>query len=350
MSNQVALCKGDLLIIDDLAENLRLLSEILKIAGYKVRCAVDGQTGLMAAKTSPPDLILLDVKMEEIDGYEVCKQLKSDRLTADIPIMFISAYGSIQEKIKAFGVGGVDFITKPFQAAEVIVRINNQLTLRRLQQQLIEKNQQLEQEISDRQRAEFELKQAYSALEKLAYLDGLTRVANRMYLDKFLHHEWNRAKREQESLALILCDIDYFKNYNDTYGHLVGDRCLRQIAHALSKVVQRSTDLVARYGGEEFCLVLSNTNLSGAMNIATAIQDRVQKLHICHEKSPISNYITLSLGLAAYIPSQKTSIKHLLHMADKALYQAKAAGKNQFIVAGEQVCSISHKLEVRSKI
>jgi diguanylate cyclase (GGDEF)-like protein len=330
MNNQIAF-KGDILIIDDLAENLGLLSEILKRAGYKVRRAIDGETGLMAAQTSLPNLILLDVKMEGMDGFEVCKKLKSDRLTADVPIIFLSAYGSVQEKIAAFGVGGLDFITKPFQAAEVIVRIENQLTLCRLQKELIEKNQQLEKEINDRQTAEFELKQAYSALEKLAYLDGLTRVANRMYLDKFLHHEWNRAKREREALALILCDIDYFKNYNDTYGHLLGDRCLRQIARALSKAVQRSTDLVARYGGEEFCLVLSNTNLSGAIEIATAIQNRVRKLQIPHDKSPISDRITLSLGLATYIPHPKTSIKYLVQMADKALYQAKAAGKNQFI-------------------
>jgi diguanylate cyclase (GGDEF)-like protein len=267
----------------------------------------------------------------------VCQELKSDRLTANIPVIFISAYGSVQEKIKAFGVGGLDFITKPFQAAEVIIRVENQLTLRRLQQQLIQKNEELEKEISERQKAELELKQAYSALEKLAYLDGLTRVANRMYLDKFLHHEWNRAKREQESIALVLCDIDYFKNYNDTYGHLVGDRCLRQIANALCKVVKRSTDVVARYGGEEFCIVLLNTNLSGAINVATAIQERVQELRILHQNSPIGNYVTISLGLAAYIPTEKTSFKHLIQMADDALYQAKAAGKNQFFVAQERI-------------
>ncbi len=488
--------RGDILIVDDMPDNLRLLSTMLQTRGYQVRKAINGKIALHGAHLSPPDLILLDINMPDINGYDVCKRLKADATTADIPIVFISALDQALDKVRAFEVGAVDYITKPFQVREVLVRVENQLALHRLQRQLREKNKQLELEIAVRQRAEDEvrfllsttqaiseasdfdaaleitlsqvcqligwdyseawipdetnsalqcsrgwytidprlssfrlvseglafqpgrglagrvwatqqcewledlrnsdsgfsdlslqtaglrtalgipivldgqvlavllflnkvgvaldprlialvqasatqlggliqrkkaeaiLRQANQELHRIATLDGLTQIPNRRQFDEYFAQEWRRLRRESQPLSLVICDVDHFKHYNDTYGHLAGDDCLRSLAQAMKFALRRPADLVARYGGEEFAAILPNTEREGAACVAEGIRVAVQDLAIAHAEVSTSDVVTVSLGTATLIPDSHTPAENLIHLADRALYEAKARGRN----------------------
>jgi diguanylate cyclase (GGDEF)-like protein len=270
--------------------------------------------------------------MPEMNGFEVCQLLKGDRYTQDIPIIFISAIEKVNNKTQAFNLGGNDYITKPFQMEDVIARVEAQLKYYRLQTELKTKNQQLEQEIKARKAAEAKLLKVNQQLSKLATLDGLTSIANRYYFDNFLTREWQLAKREQFSLAVILLDIDYFKLYNDRFGHQQGDTCLQQVAQALLKAVKRPTDLVARYGGEEFAVVLPRTSANNALKVAERIRQQIKTLSLTHPDSLVGDYVSLSIGVSAVIPCSKYTKKQLLVTADRALYQAKKQGRDRAMV------------------
>ncbi|MBD2019490.1 GGDEF domain-containing protein, partial [Leptolyngbya sp. FACHB-36] len=177
------------------------------------------------------------------------------------------------------------------------------------------------------------LRAANQELQRLAYMDGLTQVANRRYFDERLEYEWRRLLREHHPLSLILCDVDFFKQYNDTYGHQIGDDCLRFIASAIRSVAKRATDLVVRYGGEEFAVILSNTPLEGAVQVAQKIRTAVRQLQLPHQHSSVSPYVTLSLGVACIVPTPGTSAVQLIAAADRSLYQAKAAGRDRIMTA-----------------
>ncbi|MBE9143394.1 diguanylate cyclase domain-containing protein [Planktothrix mougeotii] len=330
---------GSILLVDDKPDNLRLLSTMLMEHQYEVRRVTKGVMALKTAKAAPPDLIVLDIKLPDLDGYEVCQALKSDPMTAEIPIIFISALDNVLDKVKAFSVGGVDYITKPFQVEEVLVRVKNHLTLRIQHQQLLEQNERLQQEIKARKQIEIALKESQSELQKLnqelqrlAHLDGLTQTANRRQFDHYLQQKWMQLCGEQKPLALIMCDVDYFKSYNDTYGHQAGDDCLRAIAQAISQAIPRTTDLVARYGGEEFAVILPETDILEAEIIAQTIQKKVQSLKLVHDQSQVSPYITLSLGITCLIPHCQSSPSLLIEWADRALYQAKKQGRNCSVI------------------
>jgi len=316
--------KGNILLIDDLPENLRLLTELLTNLGYTPRCAISGNRALKSIRLKLPDIILLDIKMPEMDGYQVCQAFKNDPELCDIPIIFISALDETFDKLKAFQVGGVDYITKPFQIEEVVARLETHLTIQR-------QKKRLQNEIAKRIQTELILQEANRKLELMANLDGLTQIANRRRFDDYLSSEWQRHQREQNSLALILIDIDYFKRYNDRYGHQGGDDCLVRVAQAIAQVPQRPTDLVARYGGEEFVVILSNTDMQGALKVARAIQEAIASLAIIHENSDVSDYVTLSMGFVSLIPTLDLSPEVLISYADKSLYLAKEKGRNQAI-------------------
>ena len=572
---------GNILVVDDQPENLRVLSQVLERKGYKVRKAINGETGLISAQSRSPDLILLDIMMPDMDGYQICEKLKKNPQTCEIPIIFLSALDEVLDKIKAFNLGGVDYITKPFHIEELLVRVQTQLRLKQQKEQLEAQNQRLKKEVYERQLAEKNLgllekaisacnngiiitnatdpnnpiiyanpaierifgysmkevlgknwsfllgendnrpdlkvlekeimqgkgcqitmrnyrkdgrlfwneiwlsavvnssgiisnyisiqtditerkqmqealqlseerfasafmaspdpitittlederylevnesfcrlmgyreaeiinqttaniniwvneeirhrlveslkltssirdleiefrtkygkirtmlisaelikiseedciltvgkdisdrKQIQVALEKanqklhrLANSDGLTQVANRRYFDEILPTEWRRCMREKQPLSLILCDVDYFKLYNDYYGHQMGDDCLIQVAKAMSSTVKRPADLVARYGGEEFIVILPNTDEKGAINVAESIQKKIKTLQILHFKSKISQYVTLSFGIATVIPELEMKPKNLIQIADEALYTAKKLGRNRII-------------------
>lgn len=305
-----------ILLVDDNPTNLSVLSHSLKAAGLKTRFAVDGESAIEQAIEDAPDLILLDLQMPGMDGFETCTHLKANPLTREIPIIFITASSNTENKVKGLSLGAVDYVTKPFQQDEVLARVRVHLTLRYLTRKV------QEQAIA--------LQNMNAELHRLANLDGLTEVANRRRFDQYLEEEWRRSAREQHYLSLILCDIDYFKFYNDFYGHQAGDTCLKTVAKAIEDSLKRPTDLVARYGGEEFAVILPNTPPHGAISIVERIQEQILQLQIPHEKSGVSSFITLSLGISTQIPSLELSPSSLITFADKALYSAKRKGRNSY--------------------
>ncbi|MTJ52913.1 diguanylate cyclase [Anabaena sp. UHCC 0253] len=495
--------KANLLVVDDHPDNLRTLSAILSKQGYKVRKAISGEIALHTIGVQLPDIILLDIKMPGIDGYTVCSILKKSDHTRHIPIIFLSALDTISDKVKAFKIGCADYITKPFQTEEVLIRVEHQLTILRQRQKLNQQHQNLQQEINERKQIESKLKfllktinlikqavnfdqaldavlselrqvhnwdygeawmtnkeqtklylskasydssdqllisfaqaskeytfsygigvqgraweaqksewiedieliekdmflrwelaqnaqlrsiltvpitlekqalivmcffkrspipynlellelvnavaielsgfiqnkqteealkQANKELTKLANIDALTQVANRRCFNENLSNEWLRMRREQAYLALIMCDIDYFKLYNDFYGHQAGDECLYQVAQAISQTCKRSTDLVARYGGEELVILLPNTDLEGAVYVAKQIQNQISNMAIPHQCSLVNTCITMSMGVTSMIPNNDNSPVSIIAAADKALYTAKAQGRNTYCI------------------
>lgn len=322
----------NILVVDDTPANLQLLCSLLRRRGYEVRAVTSGQLALNLIKTNPPELILLDICMPQIDGYQVCQQLKANAETSEIPVIFISALDELPDKVKAFEAGGVDYITKPFQIPEVVARVETHLTLRRLQRQLQMQNELLQREVRDRLAAEAALQTANQELQRLAHSDSLTHVANRRRFDEYLNQEWQRMVRESQPLGLILCDVDFFKTYNDTYGHQIGDECLCKVADAICNAAKRAIDLVARYGGEEFAVILPNTPKMGALQVAQEIQHRVRQLHMVHETSQVNPFVTLSLGISVMVPMIGKEPTELIAAADRALYKAKLEGRNRIVL------------------
>ncbi|GAB4531471.1 MAG: hypothetical protein Tsb0014_15010 [Pleurocapsa sp.] len=447
----------NILIVDDLPENIRLLSSLLANQGYKVSTATDGKMALSAIKQEHPDLILLDIMLPVLDGYQVCQILKSQPHTSHIPIIFLSGLDSEADKVEAFKVGGVDYITKPFFVEEVIARVKTQLTnlqqrkkFKRIIKQQIRERETVEQElnqsrallagvlnssldgvaafeairdrrgqivdfrwlvantvalmtmgstknglqgkrlfaeqipghlfdglfdlfvevvenctvlekeyyynshslmawfhiiavklgdgfamtfrdISDRKQIEIALKKANLRLKYQANIDSLTQIANRRRFDEYITQEWSRCSRESIYLSLILCDVDFFKAYNDHYGHQAGDNCLYEVAQGIERAIKRPADLVFRYGGEEFAIVLPYTKGEGAIQVAEEIREEIAELQIVHQKSEISSYITLSLGVASVIPDLNASCHTLITTADRALYDAKTRGRDRIV-------------------
>lgn len=321
----------DILIVDDVPTNLKILSIVLTSYGYNVRKVMSGKDAIAAVEASKPDLILLDIVLPDLSGYEVCEILKNHPIYNSIPIIFLSAIDDTMGKVKAFQVGGADYITKPFQVQEVMARIKNQLTITTLYQKLQEKNIYLQEEIKRRQRIQQKLVMANQKLKNLVNIDGLTGVANRRKFDESLSLEWKRSYREKIPLSLILGDIDFFKQYNDNYGHLAGDDCLQSVAQQIVKQINRPADLIARYGGEEFAILLPNTPLNGAVHVGEIVRSAILALKLIHESSMICQYVTMSLGVSALIPQSTQSYSVLIEQADQALYMAKARGRNRVI-------------------
>ncbi|MBK5418643.1 diguanylate cyclase [Pseudomonas sp. TH31] len=287
-----------LLIVDDQPTNIRVLHELFR-EDCDVFMATSGEQAISVCQSQLPDLILLDVVMEGMDGHEVCRRLKVDPVTQGIPIIFITAQQQESDEELGLGLGAVDFISKPINPTIVRARVRTHLTLK-LQSDL---------------------------LRSMALMDGLTGVANRRKFNEDILADWRLCFREQKPLSLILVDVDYFKRYNDQYGHQAGDGCLKSIAQALSETVRRPYDLVARYGGEEFACVLPNTVLSGAVEIAERMQERVRALGIEHSASDVDRVVTISLGVATLTPTGDLEFQALIEAADKQLYEAKSAGR-----------------------
>ncbi|WP_036479057.1 diguanylate cyclase [Myxosarcina sp. GI1] len=302
---------GKVLLVDDRNGNLSILSSVLTSRGYEIRQANNGRLALEIARAEVPDIVLLDVAIPDMDGYQVCQQLKADSRTKDIPVVFISTFNETEVIAKAFASGGSEYITRPFNTEEVIIRIQHQLAIARLKARLKATNQRL---------------------KILASKDDLTKVANRYYFNRYFRQEWRRAYRENYHLALILGDIDYFKQYNDRFGHQAGDICLRRVARAIDSAVKRPADLVARYGGEEFAVILPQTAGANALNVALEIHRAVEMLQISHPDSAVSDFVSLSLGVASMLPTIRTNRTQLISEADRALYQAKTEGRNRAVL------------------
>jgi diguanylate cyclase (GGDEF)-like protein len=323
--------QGTILIVDDSPSHLGLLFDCLTDAGFGVLTAQDGQSAILKVKQDCPDVILLDIIMPGIDGFETCRRLKADESTRDIPIIFMTALSQTAVVVKGFQLGAVDYITKPAQQEVVLARVTTHLTIQRLKQSLQEQNAKLQQEIQQRQQVEAALQEANQELQRLVRVDSLTQLANRRHFDECLSQAWRILLREQLPLSLLLCDVDFFKAYNDRRGHQAGDECLREVAQAIKRAVKRPADLVARYGGEEFAVILPNTNGDGALRVAEEIRLSLHKQSIAHPKSPIGDYVTLSLGVSSTIPCFNYSFETLIEAADRALYQAKDSGRDRAV-------------------
>lgn len=289
-----------LLIVDDDPYNIHLLANIFS-DNYEISFATNGKKALELALQEKPDLILLDVIMPEMNGYEVCKELKCNPNTLQIPIIFVTAHSHASEEIRGLEIGAADYISKPFSPAIVKIRVKNQIDLKQLQEKLTQ----------------------------LATTDGLTGMANRRCFDERLSTEWNRALRMQHPLTVVMLDVDWFKNYNDYYGHPVGDECLKQIANLLIESCHRNNDFVARYGGEEFAMILPETENPSV--IMQNLNLALKALAIPHATSEFGQ-VTLSIGISTRVPRHNESPYMLVSEADEALYTAKNKGRNRAVL------------------
>ena len=287
-----------ILLVDDEPINILTLNQILK-GEYEVMLATSGPQAIELCLRHLPDLVLLDVMMPVMDGYRVCSELKSNPLTGNIPVIFITTCDGIEDEERGFLAGGVDFITKPVSLPIVRARVRTHLTI----------------------------KHQADLLRSQAFIDGLTGVANRRHFDEALQTEWRRCCRTLTPLAVIVSDVDHFKLYNDAYGHQAGDLCLKQVALAMKEQLKRPGDFLARYGGEEFVCLLPETKLSGAMALAEALGHAVEGLGLRHETSP-GGVVTISLGVAVMVPRAEIEPTSLVEIADHMLYQAKGDGRN----------------------
>jgi diguanylate cyclase (GGDEF)-like protein len=318
-----------ILVVDDSRVVRAMLGAILNSVGYTdVVVAESAQAAFEALglDNNPGrtgiDLILMDLTMPGMDGIAALHRIQAISHLRDIPVIMVTGRVEPESLRMAFEAGAIDYITKPVHEVELLARVRSALKLKF--------------EIDQRKAREHELVQALKQLETANQLlqhisatDGLTGVANRRQFDGVLEVEWARASRSRSWLALILLDIDYFKFYNDTYGHQAGDACLKTVASVLVGNIHRPEDMAARYGGEEFAIVLPGTELAGATAVADRIRTRVESIEIVHAGSEVSRYVTLSVGVAAAIPRKDNTQTTLIAAADQALYQAKHEGRNR---------------------
>jgi diguanylate cyclase (GGDEF)-like protein len=324
-----------ILVADDDKTMRVLLRKAMEQEGYRVVEVNDGQQCLDAYDTIKPDIVLLDAVMPVMDGFTCCKQLLKiarnnlisalasfdtdsalgntviSKLWERTPILMITCLDDEESVNRAFEAGAMDYITKPIHWAVLRQRLR-----RLLQQAQVYK----------------QLEAANQALQHIANVDGLTGLANRRRFDDYLNTQWINLAQEELPLSLILCDIDFFKFYNDKYGHPAGDVCLQKVGKVLSHTAQKNQDLVARYGGEEFAVIMPNTHAFGAVHVAAAMQAGVRDLKIVHDGSKASEYVTLSMGVATMVPTWESVPSDLIVKADKALYQAKAEGRDRIIL------------------
>lgn len=295
--------RSKILIVDDSDINIALLSGLLE-EEHQIVTADCGEKGIELAISEAPDLILLDVTMPGMDGYTVCDELKVNGQTRNIPVIFVTAMDEMEDEARGLELGAIDYITKPFSPQIVKVRVRNHI----------------------------ELKLFRDRLMKLSMVDGLTAIPNRRQFDREVEVQWQRNLRRQTPMALLMIDIDFFKQYNDLYGHLKGDDCLKKVASILSRQLQRPGDLVARYGGEEFACVLPETDANGAKHVAQRIVDAMNEAKIEHKQSQVAQHLTLSIGVNVAIPTLDDELVDFIGGADKALYQTKLKGRNNFLL------------------
>ena len=310
---------ASILLVDDDPIVIQVLGKALAELG-RLRFAMNGEQALNLCRQSVPDLVLLDAEMPGMSGFEVLQTMKADPALAHVPVVFVTSHSQQAMEERGLALGAVDFIAKPIRPAIVVARARTQLRL----------------------------KQAIDRLQRLASTDGLTGVANRRILDEALDREWRRSRRGAHPLSLLMLDIDHFKLYNDSCGHLMGDRCLVAVAQSLQGCARRPSDLVARYGGEEFAVLLPDTDAAGAQYLAGQVLERLHALAIEHPAT-VSKVVSASVGVATVDadspgwgqPSSEEEITEIagmsrgslrmLAVADQALYQAKLTGRNQAV-------------------
>ena len=304
-----------ILIIDDSVAQIRALGRILQDFG-QLFFATSGQEGLALAKTVQPHLILLDVELPGKNGYEICRELKHDAITRDCAILFITSHSSAEHEVRALEAGAVDFLTKPLNPKLARARVTTHLVL----------------------------KHQSDYLHSLVILDELTGVYNRRHFNQQLQLEWRRHGRQGSTLGLLIIDIDHFKLYNDHYGHVQGDACLRSVAQALSACTRRAGDGLARYGGEEFALLMADSSEDDALRQAQRLCQAIGKLELPHAASLTQPYVTVSVGAACLAPSESKTAQEIVELADEALYRAKQDGRNRAHLWRQADCESGYSL------
>jgi len=304
-----------ILVVDDKSNNRLLFQTYLTAAGYEVQTARNGEEAIQCFRSNPPSVAVLDVLLPKLDGYEVCRRIREMENASFVPIILVTALHGEEERMKGIEAGADDFIGRPFNRLELLIRVRSLLRIKHL-------HDALEQKI-------VELEKAKGQLAQLAVTDGLTGLYNYQYFKHKLQQEIMRSKRYGLPISLLMMDIDYFKLYNDYFGHPLGDRVLKRFAKLLQENV-RQVDLLARYGGEEFALILPGTGKESAKLVAEKLRLLVEKSYFpLSEKLP-SGKVTMSIGVACY-PQDAKNDEELIQKSDQALYQAKREGRNKTV-------------------
>ncbi len=303
-----------ILIVEDVRTTLQLISAQIKEFGWQPIAVDDGEKAITAFHNEQPDLVLLDVVLPDIDGFEVARQIRAiEKPGAWTPIIFLSSRNSDQDIERGISAGGDDYLSKPTSQAVLSAKIRAMQRIVQMRTSLVVLARELDA--------------ANHELKRLSASDGLTGIANRRFFDDYLSREWRRARREESVISLLMCDVDHFKSFNDTYGHQAGDDCLRRIAISLSDTMERAPDIVARYGGEEFAIILPQTPRAGAQLVAERVRLAIEALNLPHAGSPQA-IATISIGLATMWPNNQNMMQCMIQNADRALYRAKSLGRN----------------------
>ena len=311
-----------ILLVDDVPKNLSLLGNMLRTENYDIAVATSGQQAIKIAKATTPDLILLDIMMPEMDGYEVCRRLKNDKETADSRIIFLTARNEAEDIVKGFKIGAVDYITKPFSGTELIIRVKTHLELKQNKDELLVVYNELKIK-NDK------LENAYDKLKEISQTDMLTKLSNRRAMIEKLNHEVSRFNRTKKPFSVIISDIDDFKRINDNFGHECGDAVLVSISSVLKKNM-RNIDAVARWGGEEFLMMLPDTKSAGAKIVAEKLRASIEADRVEYDGQ--KHQITMTFGIAEF-NDKDYDINYYIRQADEALYKGKEQGKNQVMVS-----------------
>lgn len=303
------------LVIEDSRSTLKLLCEHIKKMRFTPIPADTGAIGIDLFLKERPDLVLLDIILPDLDGFEVARQIRQMESPGDwTPIIFLSSLNKDKDIEEGIAAGGDDYLLKPISEVVLAAKMRAMQRIIQMRQSLLVLTRKLDS--------------ANQELKRLTSLDGLTGIPNRRHFDEVLDREWRRAMRQGDELSILMCDIDFFKLYNDTFGHQAGDECLCKVAQALTATMDRGGDLLARYGGEEFVAVLPGTSLSGASHVAAQMRKAVNELALEHPGSPVG-HVTASFGVASAVAMPETNPQNIVGAADRALYKAKNAGRNR---------------------
>ena len=308
----------NILLVDDTRTEQHIMTVRLNDMGHDVICCSNGKEAIDLYNQYDFDLVLMDVIMPIMDGYEAAQEIRKHRDNW-VPIIFLSGRTDPDDIAAGIEAGGDDYLTKPVDETILAAKMSAMQRIAAMRHRLISVSNDLEK--------------ANDELQKLANADGLTGLANRRIIDEYLEKETARSIRSDHPIAVIMIDLDNFKLYNDNYGHIAGDSCLKKVSKVLKNSVRRPEDLVGRYGGEEFCVILPNTDMNGASFVAERIRSDVEGLNIPHAKNITGSVVTLSVGISSRVPGSKSTATQLLSNADKALYKAKSSGKNQVVQA-----------------
>jgi diguanylate cyclase (GGDEF)-like protein len=296
------------LVVDDSQTQRAVIAEYLKPLNCEVTLASSGEEALMQVTEHVPDLIIMDVEMPGLNGFEACKAIRGFLQDNWVPIVYLTGRTEPSDLVEGLNVGGDAYITKPVHQDVLVAISKAMLRVSKLQSELITANKKL---------------------DEVAHFDVLTQIMNRRGYEDMLNRLWKDHERRKASLSVLLMDIDFFKKYNDGYGHIKGDECLREVAQTLKNELKRPIDVLARYGGEEFVVLLPDTDITGAKAVGVRLVSAMKKANIEHKFSDVQPYVTVSIGAAEN--SENQTISSILQTADEALYKAKEAGRDQVI-------------------